>query len=80
VRAAEIRAAMEGAGLEIITAGGFTVSARGADGAFVQALQYPRGWRLQNAREARAATRALIARRVEDVERFCADLVQAGAR
>ena len=79
MKAAAVRDSMRAAGLEIIAAGQFSVSARSSDGCtFVHALEYPRGWRIQNARESRAATRAEIAREPGAVTRFCAELLLAG--
>lgn len=69
----EVASAMRSAGLDVVAECAFSVMARG-DRAVVHALEYPRGWRLQNARESRAATKAAIVKRPADVERFCSSL------
>jgi hypothetical protein len=75
MKGADVRGALEGAGLEIVAECPFSVIARGGD-AMVHALEYPRGYRLS----AIGCQAAIVAREPADVTRFCAALVRVGAR
>lgn len=77
--AAVVREQIEAAGLEVVAAGSVSIIARGC-GEVLKAVLYPKGWRLQNAHEANAATRSALAKRPEDVARYCAGLRQDGGR
>jgi hypothetical protein len=77
VKAAAVRVALEEAGMEIAAACSFSIFARGHDG-IVHALEYSRGWRLANAKE--RPTKVAMAKRPEDVVRYCSELSSGGAR
>jgi hypothetical protein len=80
MKAAAVVAALQAAGMTIESQGSFSVTAT-SEGALVRAMDLPRkGWRIQNARESKAATLAALVRRPEDVQRFAQECLQAGAQ